>query len=161
MKLKILAAVITSALCLCSCSSSSGAKPCDVDEKFSSSVKITQDDKEYTAKLSRADADIWELAFSAPDTVAGLKLGFTGNICTLELEGLKYELDRKNVSQYSMASLCCGAMEQLINKRDLTCSSDGDTLTEKGSINGREFSAVFEGGKIKELTFSGQLRCEF
>ena len=35
------------------------------------------------------------------------------------------------------------------------------TLTEKGSINGREFSAVFEGGKIKELTFSGQLRCEF
>lgn len=161
MKLRIFAAVTASALCLCSCSSSAGAKPCDVDEKFSSDVKITQNDKEYTAKLSRADADIWELAFSAPKTVAGLKLGFTGNVCTLELEGLKYELDRKNVPQYSMASLCCGALEELINKHDLSCTSDGDDLTEKGSINGQDFSAVFEDGKIKELTFSDQLRFEF
>ena len=150
-----------SAAMLCSCSSGGSAKPCDVDEKFSSDVKITQDDKEYNVKLSRADADIWELAFSEPETVKGLKLGFTGNVCTLELEGLKYELDRKDVSQYSMASLCCGAMEQLINKRELTCSEQDGVLTEKGSINGHDFSAVFEDGKIKELTVSGQLRCEF
>lgn len=161
MRLRICAAALAAALCLCSCSSSSQAKPCDVDEKFQSEVKITQNEKEFCAKLSRADADIWEMDFSKPDTVAGMKLTLSGNVCTLDFKGLKYELDRKDVSQYSMANLCCGAMEDIIGKRDLTCTKDGDKLTEKGTVNGQDFTAVFEDGKIKELTVQGQLKCEF
>jgi hypothetical protein len=124
-------------------------------------VKITNGEKQYTATLTRADTEIWQMDFTAPETVSGLKLGFTGEVCTLEMQGLKYELDRKNVPQWSCASLCCGALEEIISKRDMTCTSDGDTVTEKGSVNGQDFTAQFEDGKIKELTFSDQLRFEF
>ncbi len=161
MRLKICPIILAAAICLCSCSDGAGAKPCDVDEKFSSDVTITQGEKQFCATLSRADADIWEMSFTKPDTISGMKLGFTGNVYTLELSGIRYELDRKDVSEYSMASLCCGAMEDLITKHDLTCSKDGETLTEKGTVNGEDFSATFEDGRIKELTVSDQLRCEF
>lgn len=161
MRFKICLAAAAAALCLCSCSSQSGAKPCDVDEKFESEVKITQSGKEYHAKMSRADADIWEMDFSKPDTVSGMKLTLSGNVCTLEMNGLKYELDRGELSRSSMASLCCGAMESLISKSDITCSKDGDTVTEKGTVSGHDFTAVFDDGKLKELTVSDQLRCEF
>lgn len=161
MRLKICTLALISALCLSSCSSSARVKPCDVDEKFKSDVKISQNDKEFCAKLIRAGADIWEMDFSKPDTVAGMKLTLSGNVCTLDFMGLKYKLDRKDISQYSMANLCCSAMEDLIGKRDLTCSKNGDDLIEKGVVNGQDFTAVFKDGKIKELTVSDQLKCKF
>ena len=160
MRRKIIAIVLAAA-CLCSCSGSGSAKPCDVDEKFRSDVTITQGGKEFCAVMSRADADIWELDFSNPETVAGLKLGFTGNVCTLGFEGLSYELDRSQMSQYSMANLCCGAVEQLIAKRGLECRSDGEKLIEAGEVGGEQFEAVFEDGKLVRIAFGEQLVCEF
>ena len=161
MRIKPLITALAACVCFCSCSSQGSAKPCEIDEKFTSQVKITHGAREYTATVSRADADIWQMEFSAPETVAGLKLGFTGNVCTLEMQGLKYELESKSLPQWSSASLCCGALEEIINKRGMTCTKDGSTVTEKGSVNGQDFTAQFEDGKIKELTFSDQLKCEF
>ncbi|MBQ2581977.1 MAG: hypothetical protein II574_10160 [Ruminococcus sp.] len=160
MRRKIIAIVLAAA-CLCSCSGSGSAKPCDVDEKFRSDVTITQGGKEFCAEMRRADADIWELDFSKPDTVAGMKLGFTGSICTLEFEGLKYELDRSQISQYSMASLCCGAVEQLIAKRGLDCRKTDDSLVEKGTVSGEDFEAFFDSGKLTKIAFGEQLICDF
>lgn len=161
MRLKVTAAALAAALCLCSCSSGSSTKPCELDEKFTSQVKMIHGDKQYTASLTRADAQIWQIEFAKPETVSGLKLCFSGDICTLELEGLKYELERSSVSRYSPAALCCGALEELISMRGMTCTKDGGTVTEKGSTAGQDFTAVFKDGKIKELTFDSQLRCEF
>ena len=160
MRVRIIA-VVLAAVCLCACSDGGGAKPCEVDEKFRADVTITQGGKEFCAVMCRADADVWELDFSEPDTVAGLKLGFTGSVCTLDFEGLKYELDRGDVSQYSMASLCCGAVEQLISKRGLDCRSDGDEVIETGEVNGEQFEAVFDDGKLSKIDFGGELVCEF
>ena len=68
-------------LCLCSCSHSGGPKPCDIDENFSGDVTITQNEKTYSAKLSRGAADVWEMEFSKPDTVSGMKLDLAdGNL---------------------------------------------------------------------------------
>lgn len=147
-------------LALCSCSHSS-TTPCDIDEQFTSQVTITQDGKEFSAELTRADADIWEMSFSKPDTVAGMKIGLTGGSCTLRFQGLSYQLDRNDLSPYSMVSIGCEAMEKLISKDDITCTADGGKLTEKGTVSGMEFTAVFEDDKIKELTVSDQLRFEF
>lgn len=161
MRIKPFITVLAACVSLCSCSSQSSAKPCELDEKFSSQVKITNGERNYTATLTRADAQIWQMEFTAPETIAGLRLGFTGDVCTLEMQGLKYELDRKSVPQWSCASLCCGALEEMIAKRGVSCTAQGDTVTEKGSVNGHDFTAQFEDGKIKELTFSDQLKCEF
>lgn len=161
MRTRLFAAVIITALCFCSCSGRESAKPCDIDEKFEGTVKITQGSSEYSCELKRADADVWEMQYTSPKTIEGLKLTFTGSVCTLDLQGLKYELEREDIPAASPASVCCGALEDLIAKKDLTCTKDGDTVTEKGSHNGSEMTAVFEKGTIKELTVSDQLRFEF
>lgn len=148
-------------LCLCSCSHSGGPKPCDIDENFSGDVTITQNEKTYSAKLSRGAADVWEMEFSKPDTVSGMKLELADGSCTIEFSGLQYRLDRKDLPRYSMASLGCGAMEKLISKSDVSCKSEDGKLLESGVINGQDFTAVFEDDKIKELTVSDQLRFDF
>ena len=149
------------ALCLGSCSAGGSAKPCDVEEKFHSAVTVTSGEKQYQATIQRADADVWEMEFSQPDTVAGMKLNFTGKVCTLEFQGLKYEMDRADVSPYSMATSCCDAIEELINKRGITCEKKGDILTERGEVDGQSFTASFKKGKLKELTVSDQLKYKF
>ncbi|WP_028505784.1 hypothetical protein [Ruminococcus sp. FC2018] len=149
------------ALCLTACANSAGAKPCDIDEKFSCRVTMTHHEKQYTADVKRADADVWEMEFSQPDTVKGMKIGLTGKVCTMEFMGLKYELDRSSLGGMSMADTCCGAVEKLIGKTDVSCSKEGEDIIEKASLNGQDFSARFKDGELKEISFPGELKYEF
>ncbi|MBQ4246973.1 MAG: hypothetical protein II703_00090 [Ruminococcus sp.] len=148
-------------LCLSACGNSAGAKPCDIDENFSCRVTITHREKQFTANVKRADADVWEMEFSRPDTVKGMKIGLTGKVCTMDFMGLRYEFDRSTPGEMSMADTCCGAVEKLISKKEVSCSKDGEDIIEKASLNGQDFSARFKNGELKEIDFPGDIKYEF
>lgn len=161
MHLKKSILITAAALCLCACSHSSEAKPCDIGEKYSCDVTVTQNGKQFSAVMTRGAADIWELEFSKPDTVKGLKINLDGPSLSAQFSGLTYRTDRSELSQYSLVSLGCGAVEKLISKDGITCKKEDGRLIEQGTVSGQDFTAEFEDEKLKELTFSDQLRFEF
>lgn len=161
-KRKYIAVILTAAL-LCACSDKSGnpSKPRAVDENFSANAKITQGDLKCEATFKRGGNDTWECTFSSPDSIKGMIVTLSSDTCKIDYAKLTYQLERSKVPQASMISLVTKSLDSVILQNDLNCTEKDGTVTEKGSVNGQDFTATLKDGKIKGLEISGELTAEF
>ncbi len=137
------------------------AEPEKLGEKFEKTAVITMYDREYTAKLRRGGADIWECEFTQPETVAGLKMTASGDNCRLEFQGLEYTADRSVLPEYGAMPLITGALDAMIAGRDISCTEKDGKLTETGIISGQDFTARVSKGEIRSLEISDCLKAKF
>lgn len=162
LKIPMLAAVLCAALITCSCGKDrQSAKPETIPEDFSKSAEITLDDNVYCADFRRGGSDIWECEFTSPETIEGLKITCSGDLCTLDFKELSYTLDRADVPQYSVVSLVTKTLETLISGKELSCTESGGTVTERGVVNGEDFTAVIKKGELKEITVAQNFKAKF
>lgn len=164
-KICILTAVL--ALSLTACSSGGArkaAQPYALGPEFERCAVMTVDGREYTAQLRRAEGEtgpLWECAFTSPETVSGLKFTLAGEDCRLESNGLSYTTGRSGLPQYAAVPMLTDGLDMLISARDLTCTADGETLTERGVLQGLDLCAVIEGDKLTALTVGDELNVYF
>lgn len=162
LKIPMLAAVLCSVAMMCSCGESRRAvKPETIPENFSKSAEITFDDNTYCANFRRGGSDIWECEFTSPETIEGLKITCSGELCTLNFNELSYSLDRANVPQYSVVTLMIKTLETLISGKELSCTENGDIITERGLVSGEDFTAVIKKGELQEITIAQNFTAKF
>ena len=161
-KSAILAASACVLCLLTSCGGiSKSAEPEKLSEDFSADAQITYDEREYAANFKRGGADLWECEFTAPETIKGLKLTATGELCKLEFMGLTYSLERSDVPEYGIMPLITSVVEDLIACRDLTCTSSEEGTKECGIVSGQDFTATVKDGKLISIQISDDLTAEF
>lgn len=159
---KILPLLCGITLILTGCDSSAKtAKPIAMDKSFCKNVVIQQDEKEYSAELKRGGDNTWECTFSAPETVNGMVITYSGDSAVLNFMGLSYSLPREEVPEYGITELLTSTLEIIINGKDISCVSDGETTIEKGVIHGQDFSAEFQGKNLKTIEISKSFKAEF
>lgn len=130
-------------------------------EKFDKTANITLDEKEYSADFKRGGADIWECEFTAPETIEGLKLTISGEVCRLEYKGLDYTVQRENMPDYGILPLVTKSVDSLIAGRDISTVKSGKSVISSGTVSGESFSAEISDGEIKTLNIEGYLSVEF
>lgn len=148
-------------LSLASCSDNSAAKPCDLDENFQGSVKISQSGKDFSAEIEKGEPQTWKFEFTQPETISGMTLTATGETCKVDFMGLSYATPCENLSRTSMVFLTSAVIDKLIAKSDITCTKSDEKILESGTVNGHDFTASFSDGKLKTIEISNELTCEF
>lgn len=136
-------------------------KPEALSEDFDKTAVITLDGSSYTAEFRRGGADIWECEFVEPETIAGLKLTASGEVCKIEFKGLDYTVQRDDLPEYGVMPLITECLDSLIAGRDISCVKDGKTVTEKGMVNGEDFSAQIKDGELVSLQIARKLTADF
>ena len=157
------AAILAILLMLCASGGrqTKSAKPVSLSEDFSEKGKIIQEDFECEADFRRGGDGTWEIEFSSPDSISGMKVKCSGDICSVDFMELSYSMDRGKLPESSMISLITKAADELISQKDLTCSQNGKTVTEKGIVSGQDFTAEFNDENIKKLEIAKNLTVEF
>lgn len=152
-------------LSLCSCSSTSSSKPVTLSGNQALSAKIQDGDKAYECTLKRGENGTWECRFMKPDTIKGMTMTLSGEVCSLEFIGMKYEAERKDIPKYSAVSLITTAADKLIGKKDISCEKETDSktckYTESGKVQGMEFSAEIKSEKLTSMKISTSVTATF
>lgn len=154
-------------LSLCSCSSSSSSKPVSLSGNQALSAEIKDGEQAYECTLKRGENGTWECRFMKPDTIKGMTMTLSGEVCSLEFIGMKYETERKDMPKYSAVSLITTAADKLISKKDIGCEKETDskskicTYTESGKVQGLEFSAEIKNEKLTSMKISENVTAKF
>lgn len=161
MKLKItaLSMALTLLATLSSCGKSD-CKPIEPDKNLSCHAEITHNDITYSADLERQDGMGWKATFTAPQTVDGLEISLFDSSCTLDFKGLSYSAQRSELPQGGMVTLLTAALDNCINGK-VKCVSDGQKVLQRGEVEGMEFSALFDSGKLESLEIFNNLTAKF
>ncbi|MGN1132825.1 MAG: hypothetical protein ACI4RN_00045 [Oscillospiraceae bacterium] len=159
MKFKAIIPLLVSALCLTSCGSEE-CKPLKLDENMSFKAEIVQDSKNYTAKFTRKGNAGWQAVMISPKTVKGMEIDLFSSTYSVNFGELSYSGKRDEMSEYSMISLICSAMDKCIGST-VESTQDGDIVTEKSSVNNLNFSVDFKDNIPKSITISDYLTADF
>lgn len=129
------------ALCLASCSmplKSSVSRKNGLDCAFQSEVSISLDRLQAEGTLKRFGSGAWEIEFSSPNTLSGVKLEFSEGNTSASYKGLSFSVPQSAVPVRAM-------MLNLIKAVDENAKLDELKGEEKdGSL---EISGELEGGK--------------
>lgn len=154
-KLLTLAAV----LILTGCSGSRSGED-KLEESFTCTV--TAEETGYSAELERAAGSGWNITFTEPSTVSGLRLTYlTDGKCTLSFEGHTAVYERDELPESGMFELAVSAADMCIENRGVKALRDGDETVRTGTLRGIAFSAHSKDGKLTQLEFTGGARFSF
>lgn len=150
--LKICTLAVSLCLISCSCSAKKTEQaPPELPKDISQSVVMEISGREYKADLRRGDADIWECAFTSPETVEGLTLTLSGEDCKLSYNGLEYTAGRSDIPECGAVPMLTSSIDDIILRKDITCTEkDGNTLC-RGSVRGYDFAAEINGAELVSL----------
>ena len=162
MKMIHAAAVLTVISLLAGCKAQTKeAKPDEVSQEFDKTVMMTFGGREYSARLRRGAADVWECEFTEPECIAGLTLTTDPEGCRMSFEGLEYLADNEDVPEYALMPLMTGALEDVMAGREVSCTQGKNSISELGQVNGMRFTAKVSGGEITELEIPDRLTAKF
>lgn len=84
--------VCTAMIILGGCRSEEKTSVPDLNKVFTAEAAITSKDFEGKAKISRLGGGMWEIEFSEPDTLSGIKLAFNGDELSASYQGLSFSV---------------------------------------------------------------------
>ena len=159
-RMLLLTAVISAALVGCGAERKS-AKPEKLSGDIDKTAEITLFSREYKAELRRGGEGVWECGFTEPESLAGLKMTYNSENCRMELDGLQYQCDGTALPEYGLMPLLAGAVDTLIEGKDISCTDHGDYTEETGETAGQKFTAKVKDGELTELEVDKALTVRF
>lgn len=136
-------------------------KPMKLNEAMDRTVKVTMDSRSYTVRLRRGGTDIWECEYTEPSCISGLKLTTSGETCRIEFMGLEHTTSMDSLPEYCMVPLIEGCLDAMIAGEDVSCISRDGIITERGTMNGFDFTGEVKDGEVTNLDIRGYLTAEF
>lgn len=98
-----------------------------VGDRFTCRVEAAYQSMKVAGKLTRRAAGTLELAFSEPDSLAGVTALWDGETVRLELEGMSFSVDPATVPESALG-------EELIAVLDAAARGDGSRTQEDGRL---------------------------
>lgn len=131
-------------LCMTACALPVGGKDSSrkngLASPFSASVSITLDRLEAEGNIKRFGEGVWEIEFSAPNTLSGVKLEFSEGSVIASYKGLTFSVPQSAVPVKAMMLNLMKAVEENAKKEELSGREDGDMLKVEGSLDGGDYT---------------------
>lgn len=140
---------------------STSARPEKLSGDIDSSAEITLFGREYKAELRRGGEGIWECGFTEPESLSGLKMTYDSTGCRMEMEGLEYMCDSSTLPEYGLMPLLAGAVDTMIEGKDISCTECDGITVETGETAGQRFTAKVKDGELIELEVERGLTVRF
>ena len=142
------AITMAAAVCLTACAvTKGGSTSCRnrLDEPFSAAVSITIDRLEAEGSLMRYGEGVWEIEFSEPNTLSGVKLEFSEGNVLASYKGLSFSVPQSAVPVKAMMLNLIKAVDDNAGAEELTGEENDGMLSVKGSLDGGEYILTVDG----------------
>lgn len=106
-----------------------------LDSSFESDVKISYDDSEYAGKIIRKQSGVWEVEFTMPETIAGVKLEFMNRDVTASYKGLTFTVPKSALPVKSMLVNMINVVDELASSDEIECNDKDGILVIQGEID--------------------------
>lgn len=116
---------------------------------FESSVNITIDKLNAEGIVKRFGDGVWDIEFSAPNTLSGVKLAFDGGVVTASYKGLDFSVPQSAMPVKAMMLNLIEAVDTNARLDELKGSENDNVLEVSGSLDGGDYIiSVGKDGKL-------------
>ena len=136
------AAAAAAAVCLTACAVTGGGSSSrrnGLGCAFSSAVSITIDRLEAGGEVKRFGDGVWEIEFSEPNTLSGVKLEFSEGNVIASYKGLSFSVPRSAIPIKAMMLNLMKAVDDNATAAELTGEENDGLLSIKGSLDGGDY----------------------
>lgn len=113
-------------------------------DAFSASVSITLDRLEAEGDIKRYGEGIWEIEFSSPNTLSGVKLEFSEGSVIASYKGLNFSVPQSAVPVKAMMLNLIKAVDEKSKDEELNGKEDGDMLRIDGRLDGGDYTLTVD-----------------
>ena len=136
------AAAAAAAVCLTACAVTGGGSSSrrnGLGYAFSSEVSITIDRLQAGGEVKRFGDGVWEIEFSEPNTLSGVKLEFSDGNVLASYKGLSFSVPRSAIPVKAMMLNLMKAVDDNAAAVELTGEENDGLLSIKGSLDGGDY----------------------
>lgn len=141
-RLIALSAAAISFFSLVSCSSVTGEKgsvPNGLAEGFKADVSIDLDELDAEGALRRYGNGMWDIEFTSPNTLSGVKLSFDEGNAEASYKGLKFTVPQSALPVKAMMLNLIEAVDGYSNESELTGKEEDGNIELSGSLEGGDY----------------------
>lgn len=109
---------------------------------FTCDMILLYEDSEYCGKINRTDTRSWEIEFSSPETLAGVKLSFVNDDVTASYKGLDFTVPKKALPVKSVLSNFITVVDEISSQEKMQCVEKDGELVVEGQIDQGEYELV-------------------
>lgn len=134
-------------LCLTACSmpgGSSSSRRNGLDSAFSAAVSITLDRLGAEGELKRFGDGVWEIEFSEPNTLSGVKLEFSEGSVVASYKGLAFSVPQSALPMKAMMLNLMRAVDENAKLEELSGEAEGDMLRISGRLDGGDYILIVD-----------------
>ena len=134
-------------LCMTSCAVPVGSKTSrknGLSSPFSAAVSITLDRLEAEGSIKRFGEGVWEIEFSEPNTLSGVKLEFSEGSVVASYKGLTFSVPQSAVPVKAMMLNLMKAVDENAKAEELSGKEDGDMLKIEGTLDGGDYTLTVD-----------------
>ncbi len=134
-------------LCMTSCAVPVGSKTSrknGLSSPFSAAVSITLDRLEAEGSIKRFGEGVWEIEFSEPNTLSGVKLEFSEGNVIASYKGLTFSVPQSAVPVKAMMLNLMKAVDENAKTEELSGKEDGDMLKIEGTLDGGDYTLTVD-----------------
>ena len=139
---------IAAAVCLTACAVTKGGsisrRNC-LGMPFSAEVSITIDRLEAEGKLVRYGEGVWEIEFSEPNTLSGVKLEFREGNVMASYKGLSFSVPQSAIPVKAMMLNLMSAVDSNAAAEELSGDEKDGLLSISGSLDGGDYTLTVDG----------------
>ena len=139
------------ALCLAACAVTKGGSSSrrnGLGSAFSAAVSITIDRLEAQGEIKRYGEGVWEIEFSEPNTLSGVKLEFSEGNVLASYKGLSFSVPQSAVPVKAMMLNLIKAVEDNAKLAELSGEESDGMLKISGSLDGGDYTLSVDGNGL-------------
>lgn len=154
-RLVTFAVTVLTALCMFSCSAAGGDKttaPNGLNSRFQTAATIVLDELTAEGTVKRFGDGAWEVEFSSPNTLSGVKLSFSEGSVSASYKGLNFSVPQSALPVKAMMLNLMTAVDDLAKRDELTGSSEDGKTVISGTLDGGDYTlTVDKSGNISSF----------
>lgn len=138
---------IAAALCLAACAVPTGGESSrknGLGNAFSAAVSITLDRLEAEGEIKRYGEGVWEIEFSEPNTLSGVKLEFSEGNVIASYKGLTFSVPQSAVPVKAMMLNLIKAVDDNAKLGELSGEDSDGMLKVSGSLDGGDYTLTVD-----------------
>lgn len=134
----------TLGLTACGSGGTDGTVAVSLSEPYSMTAEFTCGDLIGTAGLSYLGDEAWEAEFSAPDSLAGVKLAYLDGTVTASYKGLTFSVPQSAIPVKTSLGQLFDVLEDATNDGMVECKIKDDTCVIEDSVDAGEFTLTLD-----------------
>ena len=138
---------IAAALCLAACAVPTGGESSrknGLGNAFSAAVSITLDRLEAEGEIKRFGEGVWQIEFSEPNTLSGVKLEFSEGNVIASYKGLNFSVPQSAVPVKAMMLNLIRAVDDNAKLEELSGEDSDGMLKVSGSLDGGDYTLTVD-----------------